>query len=74
MSESSLRACISSVTRALARALSWLDGNDSSGSTFDMTRIDERIAQLKTEITRSPERTTPEPRVQTFGKRRTYRK
>lgn len=68
----------SSIARALVRALSKLDGTISSGSasnsTFDMARIDERIAQLKAEGTRSPERAAPAPApsVQPFGKRHTY--
>jgi hypothetical protein len=65
-----------SIVRALARALSRLDGSvptdSTSNSTFDMRRIDERIAELKAKGTRSPEKTAPAPSVQPFGKRRTH--
>ena len=63
-----------SIVRALARALSRLDGSfpTDSNSTFDMRRIDERIAELKAKAPRSPEKTAPAPSVQPFGKRRTH--
>jgi len=60
------------IARALARALLRLDGSTSSGTdsngTFDMARIDERIAELKAEGT--PGSVAKEQPPQFFGKRR----
>lgn len=67
---------LQSLARALARALSKLDGNIStdpgSNSTFDLARVDERIAELKAQASRNPPTPAPAPTLQSFGKRRTY--
>jgi hypothetical protein len=65
---------LQSLARTLVRVLSKLDGNGSPGrdsnSTFDLARVDERIAEMKAHASRDLPTPAPAP-GQSFGKRRT---
>ncbi len=66
---------LQSLARALARVLSKLDGSTSTepgtNSTFDLARVDERIAELKAQARLKHPTPPPTPTLQSFGKRRT---